>query len=353
MNDRGHGGDIYTYQIGNEKREVIDFSANINPLGLCEGVKNALYESMSMVHNYPDPNQRKLKEAIAENENINKEWIVCGNGAADIIFRLVYAKKPGKSLVLAPTFSEYEEALKTVGCEVVYYQLKEKDKFEVQVDILEMIDSTLDMVWVCNPNNPTGKTIDINILTKILTNCEKNDVLLVVDECFNDFIYNSQKYTLKNKLHSPNLFILKAFTKIYAVPGIRLGYGMASSSIIKSIEKVGQTWSVSSIAQHVGVEAVKEKEYVQKTIEVIQKQRIYLTEELRNIGFKVYSSRTNYILFKNPYKIDLKKELESYNILIRSCGNYRGLDQTYYRIAIRLYKENQKLIYALKKICLK
>ena len=352
MSERGHGGDIYKYQIKN-KEEIIDFSANINPLGICEGVRAALHEAIYMVHNYPDPNHRKLKQAISEYEDVSKEQIVCGNGAADIIFRLVYSRKPKKALLLAPTFSEYEEALKSIDCEIIYYRLKEENEFEFKENIVKIIDKTFDMVWICNPNNPTGKVASSSILQSILDECEKKDILLVIDECFNDFLDNPEEYSLKNKIDSPNLLILKAFTKMYAIPGVRLGYAMSDPNIIKQIEKTGQAWSVSGIAQHVGCAAVKETAYVQKTRSVIKKERIYLEEELRSIGFKVYSSKANYILFKSYHKIDLMKKLQDYNILIRSCENYNELDETYYRIAVRTEKENKILIDTLKQICLK
>lgn len=352
MNTRGHGGDIYTYQMNNTEK-IIDFSANINPLGICESVKEALHESVNMIHNYPDPYQRKLKQAIAEYENVPKEWIVCGNGAADIIFRLVYARKPKKSLLLAPTFSEYEEALKSMECEIIYYKLEEEKEFQLQKDIVQMIDDTLDIVWICNPNNPTGKTSSNEILQLILDECEKKDVLLVIDECFNDFLDNPDKYSFKDKLDSANLFILKAFTKMYAIPGVRLGYGLSNQNIINQIEQTGQTWSVSGIAQHIGCTVVKERDYVQKTRSIIKKERIYLEQELTRIGMKVYKSEANYILFKSPYSVDLLEKLQSYNILIRSCKNYKELDETYYRVAIKTNEENNKLVDALKEICLK
>ncbi len=351
MNKREHGGDIYSYVI-DDKVEILDFSANINPFGICEGVRKALYESIDMVHNYPDPYHRKLKKAIGEYENVPKEYIVCGNGAADIIFRLVYATKPKKCLLLAPTFSEYEEALRSIGCEIVYYKLKEENEFEIRQDILERIDDALDIVWICNPNNPTGKLAPNKTLQLILDECEKKDILLVIDECFNDFLEEPELHSLKSKLHNYNIVILKAFTKMYAVPGIRLGYAIAGEEIVKQIEQTGQAWSVSSIAQHVGCAAVKEIGYTDRTRNMIKKERIYLERELNKMGLKVYKSEVNYILFKSDYRINLSIELKKYNILIRSCGNYNELDDTYYRIAVKMHDENKRLIETLKQICL-
>ena len=221
-----HGGDIYTYKEM-FKREALDYSANINPLGMPRGVKEALIESIDSWANYPDPLCRKLKYDLAENEKVDNEYIILGNGAADIIFRLVYALKPKKAIVLAPTFSEYEEALTSVECKVQYHYLKEEDGFLLRDDFIECISDEIDMVFICNPNNPTGELVSIELLEKILKRCREKDVMLVMDECFNDFIEEPERYTMKNYLkENKNLFILKAFTKIYAMAGLRLGYGL-------------------------------------------------------------------------------------------------------------------------------
>ena len=194
-----HGGDIYTYKEM-FKREALDYSANINPLGMPRGVKEALIESIDSWINYPDPLCRELKSDLADNENVDNEYIILGNGAADIIFRLVYALKPKKAIVLAPTFSEYEEALTSVECKVQYHYLKEEDGFLLRDDFIECISDEIDMVFICNPNNPTGELVSIELLEKILKRCREKDVMLVMDECFNDFIEEPERYTMKNYL---------------------------------------------------------------------------------------------------------------------------------------------------------
>ncbi|WP_455486828.1 pyridoxal phosphate-dependent aminotransferase, partial [Clostridium sp.] len=295
-----HGGDIYTY---NEmfKREALDYSANINPLGMPRGVKEALIESIDSWINYPDPLCRELKSDLADNENVDNEYIILGNGAADIIFRLVYALKPKKAIVLAPTFSEYEEALTSVECKVQYHYLKEEDGFLLRDDFIECISDEIDMVFICNPNNPTGELVSIELLEKILKRCREKDVMLVMDECFNDFIEEPERYTMKNYLkENKNLFILKAFTKIYAMAGLRLGYGLSSDErLLKKMTSVSQPWAVSIPAQIAGVQALKEKEYLKKTEELIRKESNYLKEALRKLNMKIYGSKANYIFFKD------------------------------------------------------
>lgn len=340
-----HGGDIYTYKEM-FKREALDYSANINPLGMPRGVKEALIESIDSWINYPDPLCRELKSDLADNEKVDNEYIILGNGAADIIFRLVYALKPKKAIVLAPTFSEYEEALTSVECKVQYHYLKEEDGFLLRDDFIECISDEIDMVFICNPNNPTGELVSIELLEKILKRCREKDVMLVMDECFNDFIEEPERYTMKNYLkENKNLFILKAFTKIYAMAGLRLGYGLSSDErLLKKMTSVSQPWAVSIPAQIAGVQALKEKEYLKKTEELIRKESNYLKEALIKLNMKIYGSKANYIFFKDEDGHELKAYLENRGIMIRDCSNYVGLTKGYYRICVKEHKDNKRLI---------
>lgn len=275
---------------------------------------------------------------------------VCGNGAADLIFRLVYGLKPKKALLLAPTFSEYEEALQVVDCTCTYYTLLEKNNFEIQEDILDWITPKLDMVFLCNPNNPTGQVTQRSLLKKILERCQDCGVTLVIDECFNDFLDDDLAYTMKASLATQQaLVILKAFTKMYAIPGVRLGYALTGhQKLLLAMEQTGQAWSVSTLAQAAGVAAVEEATYVQQSKAFIAQERGFLVEALERLGMKVYPPYANYICFKSPYLLDLKAALKKENILIRSCANYKGLDATYYRIGIKDQVANKKLIGALE-----
>ena len=313
-----HGGDIYTYKE-RFKREALDYSANINPLGMPRGVKEALIDSIDSWINYPDPLCRELKSDLADNENVDNEYIILGNGAADIIFRLVYALKPKKAIVLAPTFSEYEEALTSVECNVQYHYLKEEEGFSLKSDFIECISDEIDMVFICNPNNPTGELVSIELLEKILKRCREKDVMLVMDECFNDFIEEPERYTMKNYLkENKNLFILKAFTKIYAMAGLRLGYGLSSDeSLLKKMTSVSQPWAVSIPAQIAGVQALKEKEYLKKTEELIRKESNYLKEALRKLNMKIYGSKANYIFFKDE---DYASTIDEIKNIVKEYG---------------------------------
>ena len=346
-----HGGDIYSAREKTDGR-IIDFSANINPLGIPQAVKNAIKDNIDGCEHYPDPLNRYLRDAISAFENTDKEWILCGNGSADIIFRLIYAIRPKKALLLAPTFAEYECAMKNTGTEIDYFYLKEEDQFMITEDIVSYIKPKYDIMFLCNPNNPTGQIADPELMLRILHLCRKYEILLVVDECFIDFLCDSDKYTLKNQLKNyDNLLILKAFTKTFAIPGIRLGYALCSNQdLLCHIDQSGQPWSVSVLAENAGIAAFYDEAYLPKTKEYIKQERDFLTDQLKILNLKVYESKANYILFRTDNIIPLKQLLFEQGLLIRSCENYNGLDQHYYRVAVKDHEENIILIEKMNEI---
>lgn len=354
MINETHGADIYTAaeKSGTDKDKIIDFSSNINPLGMPDSVKKAAINSISHSDRYPDINSRELIRSISKEENVPENWIFTSNGAAEAIFRIAYFLKPEKGLVTAPSFSEYESALKSSGSQIGYYNLTEEHDFKIEDDILNYIDTETKVIFICNPNNPTGQLTKRETLEKIIIQCKDVGAFAAVDECFLDFVENKEQYSVVNLMKEyDNLIVLKAFTKIYAIPGIRLGYCMSSDNkLIEGLKSSGPPWSVSTIAQSAGIAALKEKEYAARTVEYIKEQRKYLTDELKKLNLKTYNSYANYILFKMPDGIDLKEEMLKKGILIRSCSNYRNLGSSYYRIAVKSDRENSMLINVLKEI---
>ncbi|MBS6196245.1 MAG: threonine-phosphate decarboxylase [Clostridiales bacterium] len=339
-----HGGDIYRYP------GVLDFSANINPLGTPQSVIQAAADSMASISHYPDACQEKLKGALAEYEQVPEEWLICGNGAAELIFALVQAIRPKKALIPAPTFAEYEQALRGVECEIQYEMLKDEDGFRMGKGILEKISENLDMMFLCNPNNPTGILLDAELLENILRRCQEKQVWLVVDECFLDFVPKPECHTLKGRLaECDRVFLLKAFTKRYAMAGLRLGYGITANSwLLEAMENRLQPWNVSIPAQEAGVAALGEQRYVERARQIIETEKIFLKGELKKLGCQVYDSQANYIFFKG--EPDLCQRLIKEQVMIRDCSNYPGLTQGYFRIAVRTHEENLKLLEALRKV---
>lgn len=339
-----HGGDVYRYP------DVLDFSANCNPFGMPEGVKKAAAEAVRKAEYYPDVQCERLRKALEEAEGVPYRQIICGNGAADLIFGLVLAKKPEKALLLAPSFAEYEQALDSVGCEVRHFVLKEEENFVPGEQLLEQITEDLDMMFFCNPNNPTGVVSDVEFIKKIAEKCKEKKVFLVVDECFTDFLEIPENYTMKPYLKEfPEMLLVKAFTKKYAMAGLRLGYGLCESrEIHEKMKAVMQPWNVSVVAQEAGIAALKETEYAEETLKKIRQERIFLLEEMKKAGFKVYGSQANYIFFKGPE--NFWETCLKLGVNIRDCSNYEGLSQGFYRIAVRTREENEKLIQVWNRI---
>ena len=228
--------------------------------------------------------------------------------------------------------------------------LTENDGFVLSEAYLDILHKGLDMAFLCNPNNPTGMLIPHRLLKRILEKCKKLDILLVVDECFLDFVKEPEEYSLKHSLSGfNNLFILKAFTKRYAMAGVRLGYGFCSDGeVLDRMEAVTQPWNVSTMAQQAGMAALKEAEYVEAGRQIIFRESAWMKEKMRQLGLTVYPSEANYIFFYGSE--DLFERCVAKGILIRDCSNYSGLKKGYYRVAVKLHEQNEKLIEVLEEV---
>ncbi len=334
-----HGGDIY------RNPGVTDFSVNTNPLGVPEKVMEELSKQKNEIVHYPDVECEKLREAIGAFEQVESDKIICGNGAAELFFAAVLAVKPKEALLLAPTFAEYEGSLRVTDTKIHYYYLQEDREFKLGEDYLESLTPEIDIAFLCNPNNPTGQVTDREMLERILEKCKRNQIFLIVDECFLDFLDEPQAYEVKDLLDKyPNLLIVKAFTKIFCMPGIRLGYAMsADTSFLNQMRMMLQPWNVSGYAQIAGVAALDgAAEFIEDTRTYIFTERERMKATLRNLGFTVFDSKANYIFFKGEPGLSAKA-LDA-GFLIRDCENYEGLDEGYYRIAVRTKEENERLM---------
>ena len=340
MNERTHGGDW----TGN----LLDFSVNVSPLGIPDAVRDALTQAASRADRYPDPFCRDLCAAIAAADRVPSDYVLCGNGASDLIFRVALAGRPKRAVVVAPTFSEYEAALSLCGCDVVFYPLRAERGFRLDADFLRVLTPEIDMVFLCQPNNPTGVTVPKTLLFRVLERCREIDCHLILDECFLGFLDRPQDFTLKDALSNfPNLLILQAFTKLYGLAGVRLGYALcADSAFLAQTRRCGPPWSVSTLAQAAGVAALEAKSYPDAVRRLIARERPKLYDALCALGFDVIHGEANFLLFQSPAPLD--EFLKTRGILLRNCGNFRGLDSSWYRTAVRTESENRRLIAALK-----
>lgn len=344
-----HGGDWagYRAEFG---CDALDFSANVSPLGLPAGVAAAIINALPTADRYPDPLCRELRAALAGAEGVPADWILCGNGAADLIFRLALAVRPRCALLPAPTFAEYEAALQTVGCAVQRVFLREENEFAVTEEFIDAVTPETDIVFLCQPNNPTGQVTPHALVERLVRRCAECGAVLVVDECFLDFLPDRDAWTAKQLLRdAPQLIILKAFTKLYAMAGVRLGYALCGdAALLEKMRGAGQPWAVSSLAQAAGLAALQETAYAGAVRALIAEQRPRMAAGLRALGLRVMDGQANYLLFRATP--DFGEKLRRRGAVVRSCANYPGLDAAWYRTAVRTAQENTRLLQIMGEI---
>ena len=378
-----HGGNIYKVFREKNLKEILDYSSNINPYGIPEGLKKRIIENLEILERYPDPDYVELREKLANLNNVNLSDIVLGNGATEIIFLFMKVINPKKILIVSPTFGEYERAVKAVGTsrnsidlscsddnknienkeiEIEYFELKESDDFNLNIGNLKNeLEKKYDLLIICNPNNPTGKFLKLAQTEEILKECNKYDTKLFIDEAFIEFLADEMKESIVNtEENKKNLFVTRAFTKFFAIPGLRLGYGMYfDKELEQKISEKKEPWSVNNIAEMAGLTVLDDTEYIEKTLKWITKEKIYMYEKLNEIsGIKVYETEVNFITGKIDEKLFseglnvkvLREKMLEQGILIRDASNFKFLDERFFRLAIKDRASNDRVIEAMKEI---
>lgn len=353
MKDLGHGAnvDIMAENFNKNAEDIIDFSSNINPK-VVPNLERYILEGLSKCKSYPDINYTKLRRNIGNYINVNPQHIIPGNGATEIIYLLMKNIKK-RLAILNPTFSEYERGAKLNNLELINLMLNEEDDFSVNLKEIETNIDNFDSLFICNPNNPNGKVKNIEKLLKLII---KNDKLLIVDETFMEFVHEEENYSLiKYVKKYKNIFIIKAVTKFFGMPGLRLGYGVTSNKkLINDIYRYKEPWTVNSFADTLSNYIFKDEEYIKSSKEYYLKERLYMINELRKIeNIHVYDTDTNFILMelKDIKADELKFKLfKESNILIRNASNFIGLGEKHIRIAIKSHEENQLILKELNKL---
>ena len=334
-----HGGDIYA------REGVVDFSANLNPLGMPPAVIEALHANVRRFDAYPDIECRALRASIARAERVPERYVLCTAGATDLMQRVCLASRPDCALVTAPCFSGYEEALEQAGVAIVRHALLEEEGFDVSGRIVEDVACHPGaLVFLCNPNNPTGLAIGHALIERIVRVAGEMGSTVVLDECFLDFTREPSLVPCCGDF--PNLVVMRAFTKLYSMAGLRLGYGICSDAgLLDRVRRAGQPWAVSTPAQVAGVAALSVEGWAEKTRDYVDQERGKLASALRGMGMRVIDGQANYLMFQ--CEADLYDPLLQRGFLIRRCANYEGLDDTWYRIAVRETEENAALLAAI------
>lgn len=339
-----HGGNVYQY------KEAADFSANINFYGMPQSVKQAAHAAIDQSIHYPEPDSHSLKSVLARREGVPESAILCGNGAAELMFALAMAKRPKKAVLAQPCFFEYEQALTAVGCTLVHVPLKKEDGFQVRTAFVEQIPEDADLVILGNPNNPTGQCVPRQVLGQVLGACHRIHAMLMMDESFFDFLIPEDRERTMGCTgiagEDPSVFVLKSFTKMYAMPGLRFGYAICTDAdLLERMRSGMQPWNVSLPAQAAARAAASEVAFAEETARQTAENRRWMVEKLREAGVTVYDSATNYLLLEGP--VDLQKRCLEKGYLIRDCSNFRTLAKGYYRICIRSQEENEALLAVL------
>jgi threonine-phosphate decarboxylase len=347
-----HGGDIYGKLIREAwSGPFLDFSVNTNLLGMPDAVKEALVRHQDDFERYPDPYCRELRAAISRADGVPEDTILCGNGASDLIFRLCLAVEPHTVLVCAPTFSEYEKAACLAGALVVQYPLLEDEGFKLTERFLPYVGGETDaesgMIFLCNPNNPTGDLIEPALLEEIARRCREKGIVLVVDECFLPF---TDAPSMTRSL-SPEIVVIRAFTKTFSLAGLRIGYMISSDrELLARCAVAGPFWSVSGPAQVAALAALGCSAWFEESKAILRVERGFLTEGLRALGLRVFESAANFLLFRVENEPNLVEKLIKRGILIRSCGNFWGLGEDFYRVGVKTHERNEKLIKAIGEV---
>ena len=363
-----HGGNIY--KIFREKNitEILDYSSNINPYGVPKSLKQKIAENIGILERYPDPDYVELREKLAELNKVDISNITVGNGATESIFLFMKVLKPENVLIVSPTFGEYERAVRAWDSsenreiEIEYFELEEKDEFRLNIGKLKKeLEKKYDLAIICNPNNPTGKFLKMAETEEILKECNKYDSKLFIDEAFIEFLEDGLKESIVNsRENKKNLFVTRAFTKFFAIPGLRLGYGIYfDKSLEKKITEKKEPWSVNNIAEMAGITVLDDTEYIERTLSWITEEKKYMYEKLDEISrIKPYKTEVNFICVKIKDELiskglnvkKLREKMMEEGILIRDASNFKFLDERFFRLAIKDRRSNDRVIEVLKKI---
>jgi threonine-phosphate decarboxylase len=355
-----HGGDVWgfarKYNIPLEK--VLDFSGPVNFLGPSPKAVETVKQHARLIRFYPDPNPAELKTEIAKyvGHSVDAANIILGNGSIEIIYMITEALPCGfKAVIPVPSFSEYEKAALRAGGEPIFVKLP--DNFALDVEsVKKAVTEDTRIVSICNPHSPSGTLCSKETILELVDFCRKKDVIVSLDENYIEFAEKGQGTTMAGYVKKyENLFVIRSVTKFYGMPGIRFGYGIATESLIDTLQTVRQPWSINSLAGYATLAAFKDTEFIENTKRTIAKERTQFAKILSESGgLHVFPSETNFLLVKilNPKFTStmLKEKMAEKGILIRNCNTFVGLDDSYFRVTVRAAEDNLKLVKALSAV---
>lgn len=352
--DHFHGSDLEIIEqvYGIKKESITSFSANVNPLGISPKLRKALADHIDVITGYPDRNYTALRTAIASYVNCISDNIIVGNGSTELISLMIQIKNPKKAMILGPTYSEYEREISLGGGTSLYYPLKESDNFQIKVnDFTKVLNEQIDLLVICNPNNPTSTAISQDDMRLILDCCKQNDIFVMIDETYVEFVPSQMSVTsVPLTGFYNNLIILRGVSKFFAAPGLRLGYAITGNQdLLKEINKKKNPWTINSLAEVAGKLMFSDTDYIEKTRQLIFSERDHIIQVLSEIeGLKFYPPTANFILVKilkngitskDVFECAIKRGL-----MIRDCSTFPFLGKEYFRFCFMSPQKNQELL---------
>lgn len=358
--DHFHGSDLEKIEkvFGIKKEEIVSYSANVNPLGISHKLREVLSQHLDAITRYPDREYTKLRQCIADYTGAQMENIIMGNGSTELISLFIQTNHPKKAMILGPTYSEYERDINLGGGTCIYFPLKEENHFRLNVnDLCHQLDDNLDLLVLCNPNNPTSSSITRKEMRRILDACMEHGIFVMVDETYVEFAPDERNVTsvsLTN--YYSNLIILRGTSKFFASPGLRLGYAITGNrDVAKEINTRKDPWTINSLAEIAGQIMFRDEDYIRETKELITSERARLYQELSSWDtVRVYEPQANFILMKILKEgVDAEILFEHCirkGMMIRNCSTFPFLDSQFIRFCIMSPEDNDRLLEAFREL---
>lgn len=349
-----HGSDLEKIEAiyGIKKENITSFSANVNPLGISYQLRKELTEHIDAITSYPDREYTKLRKCIGEYIQTDYQNILVGNGSTELISLVIQLLHPKKALIIGPTYSEYEHEVSLGGGRSHYFRLRETADFHLNLDELrESLSHNIDLLVLCNPNNPTSSQIDRTTMRSILDTCKERDIFVMVDETYVEFSEAAKEITsIPLTEYYNNIIILRGISKFFAAPGLRLGYAVCGNrQLLKEIDSKKNPWTINSLAAIAGEIMFRDKEYIADTKHLISMERQRICQILdRCPAVKYYPPHGNFILVRilkddvtsyDLFEVAIKKEL-----MIRDCSTFPFLDNKYIRFCFMKPEDNDRLL---------
>jgi len=341
-------------ELNAQERAILDFSTINNPLRVSKKIKAEIRKNLKYLHSYPDPDAKRLRKRLAQYHGIDTETILCGNGSTELVYLIARTLKPQRVLVPAPTFSEYERAVSIGGSEerkaqIDYMILKGEQGFKMNPDELIAVlqrdassTPSFDMIFLCNPNNPTGMLLKKDAVLKIADEAKEKRCYLIVDEACIDIC--ADESVIKDVERNPYLIVVRSLSSFYALGGLRIGYGVFPQHIIPKLKEQREPWTVNSLSQRAAVVALQDKVFRKESLKIITEEKKFFEKSFQKIGIEFVKSDAHFYLVKIDNAHEICQQLRLKGILVRNCDNVQGLDSSYIRIAVKSHKENAILI---------